>query len=67
MTAGELIKVLSQFNPDTRVIVDGYEDGYDDIASFGLARIRLQPSAYCGRYQPDQEGEVALLISRDVP
>jgi hypothetical protein len=30
MTVRELIAVLSQFSPDSRVVVRGYEAGYDD-------------------------------------
>jgi hypothetical protein len=30
MTVAELIKALSQFDPDLKVVVDGYEGGFDD-------------------------------------
>jgi hypothetical protein len=31
MTAADLIKILLTYPQDQRVVVDGYEDGYDDI------------------------------------
>lgn len=31
MTVGELVRHLQNFKPDLRVLVDGYEDGYEDI------------------------------------
>jgi hypothetical protein len=31
MTASELIKLLQEFPPDTKIVVRGYEDGYNDI------------------------------------
>lgn len=30
MTVRELIEQLSKFEPDMKVVVDGYEEGYDD-------------------------------------
>jgi hypothetical protein len=31
MTAKELIQKLQKLSPDTRIIIRGYEDGYNDI------------------------------------
>ena len=31
MTAAELIQSLQQLPPDTRIIIRGYEEGYNDI------------------------------------
>ena len=31
MTTGELIQLLAQYPDNLRVVVDGYEEGYDDI------------------------------------
>ena len=33
MNVAELIELLKEIPPNTRVVVDGYEDGYDDIKS----------------------------------
>jgi len=32
MTVAEVIEALQEFDPKTRVLVNGYEGGYDDIA-----------------------------------
>ncbi len=31
MTVAELIRILQSHPQDLRVVVDGYEDGYDDL------------------------------------
>ena len=31
MTVSELTQLLATYPPDMRVVVDGYEDGYDDL------------------------------------
>ena len=31
MTVDELIKLLATYPPDMRVVVNGYEEGYDDL------------------------------------
>ena len=33
MTVAELIECLRDYPPSLRVVVDGYEDGYDDLAN----------------------------------
>lgn len=38
MTVGELIEHLSQYPSELRVVVNGYEDGFDDVAA---ERIRV--------------------------
>ena len=32
MTVDELIQLLAKHSPDLRVVVNGYEDGYDDLS-----------------------------------
>ena len=31
MTVNELIQLLASYSPDLRVVVNGYEEGYEDI------------------------------------
>ena len=33
MTVGQLIRLLQSYPQDMRVVVNGYEDGYDDLES----------------------------------
>ena len=43
MTVGELIQQLGAYPPDMRVVVNGYEEGYDDLSpeQIGLVKIAL--------------------------
>ena len=44
MTVDELIRVLAKYPPDLRVVVNGYEDGYDDLTTerISLKKIALE-------------------------
>ena len=42
MTVGELIKFLEGYPPDLRVVVQGYENGFDDVSSERVKVIRIQ-------------------------
>ena len=52
MTVKELIAALQNYPPDTRVIVLGYEDGYDDITMVKQIAIlpEEKPAWYIGRF-----------------
>ena len=43
MTIGELVRLLERYPSDLRVVVNGYEDGYDDVAAerISLTKIAL--------------------------
>ena len=71
MKIAELIKILETQPPDRRVIVDGYENGYDDVARTAEIEIALNvnPEAYFGdheeaTYAGKPADETAFLISR---
>ncbi|WP_339807074.1 hypothetical protein [uncultured Marinobacter sp.] len=59
MTADELIARLSALPPDTPVLVEGYENGFDEIIALkgqDVVRYRLaQP--WDGQYQPPERFE----------
>ena len=74
MTVGELIGVLSELDKDTVVLVDGYEDGYDDISSIDDVKV-FEKNTYASwegkygdiRYSRNNAGLSefkAVLISR---
>ena len=48
MTIGELIQILESYPPDLRVVVNGYEEGYDDLSpeQICVARILLNTGAH---------------------
>ena len=41
MTVYELIHLLRKHPPDLRVVVDGYEDGYDDLSPEQLRTVKI--------------------------
>ena len=41
MTVNELIQLLRKHPPHLRVVVDGYEDGYDDLSPEQLRVVKL--------------------------
>ena len=41
MTVDELIRLLAKHQPDLRVVVNGYEDGYDDLSPGQLTVVRM--------------------------
>ena len=41
MTVYELIQLLRTHPPDLRVVVDGYEDGYDDLSPEQLQTVKI--------------------------
>ena len=41
MNVRELIEALSKFEPETRVVVAGYEEGFNDITQIQAQQIRL--------------------------
>ncbi len=57
MTASELIKFLQQVHPDTKIVVRGYEDGYNDIQKLRKIRIKCYPDAewYYGIYSDSKD------------
>ena len=42
MTIGELIKILENHPSDMRVVVNGYEEGYDDLSPEQIAMVKVQ-------------------------
>ena len=65
MNVGELIRLLQTHPPDLRVVLDGYEDGYEDLSpgQLRLARISLTTGEreYVGKH-----GEADFLRDLEV-
>ena len=53
LTVKEFIDLLTTFPADARVVVDGYEDGYDNVSSDSLSAISIRLKAN----HADWEGE----------
>ena len=42
MTVKELAELLGKYPDDLRVVVNGYEDGYDDLSAERISVIKIQ-------------------------
>jgi len=66
MTAQQLIQQLQTVPPDTKVVVRGYEDGYNDILKLKTIKIKLKPKSYIweGEYEDstDNDGIEAINL-----
>ena len=66
MIIEELIRQLQRYPKNSRVIVQGYEDGYDEITTLREISIRPNPSHewYNGKYESSDNAasETAVLI-----
>ena len=79
MTAQELMKLLQTYSPDLRVVVNGYEDGYDDLSpgQIRVVKISLNTGKHpwegahgdpdgLSRSEPDDAKLVEALVLRRV-
>jgi len=70
MTVEELIRLLSLEDPKMRVIIDGYEQGYDEVGAFEYTHIKPNASKdkswYEGEFDQalDETAELALVLLR---
>ena len=53
MTVKELVELLEKYPDDLRIVVNGYEDGYDDILPERISTTKIQLDAGT----PDWEGQ----------
>jgi hypothetical protein len=63
MTVRELIEALGKIHPDTKVVVRGYENGYNDVVSLRERNIMVQNKAkwWDGRYIETDNSSIAAL------
>ena len=64
MTVNELIAELRKQPPEARVLVSGYEEGFDDISRLTVISItpKLNAKEWEGRWQDEESGEPAILL-----
>lgn len=65
MMVKELLKALEGYPEESRVVVQGYEDGFDDISTLQSIQVENHPDPkwYCGKYIHSQgEGESVVLL-----
>jgi len=75
MTVKDLIEYLTLENPNKRVVVDGYESGYDEVEKIKNVLIKPNPHKgdaekynnwWDGEFQEslDKNSEIAILLPR---
>ena len=64
MTAQELINHLQNLPPETKVVVRGYEDGYNDIQELRSVRIKPNENShwYDGKYEDSKDDDAIDAI-----
>jgi hypothetical protein len=64
MTAKELILKLQQLEPDTKIVVRGYEDGYNDIIKLKEVKIKIAKYAawYYGEYEDSNDPDAVEAV-----
>jgi hypothetical protein len=65
MTVKELIEKLQQFPADCPVVLDGYEDGYNEATDIRTKTVARQDAAewFNGEFDDAEGGDVAVLIT----
>ena len=61
MKVKELIQKLSQYDPEMRVVVDGYECGYDEVDEIRTIHIAPNPNVE----EKDWEGEFEFVVDEN--
>lgn len=64
MTVIELIEALGKFPPETRVVVAGYEGGYNDISKIDDKRLQLDAYTewWYGQHDDAKDGSGVAAI-----
>ena len=59
MTAHELIQQLQTLAPETKIVVCGYEGGFNDILQLNAVKIKSKSDAYWfdGEYEQSMEND----------
>ena len=65
MTTQELIQQLQTLPLNTKVVVRGYEDGYNDILKLKEVKIKPNPNAYTwdGEYEDSTDAHAIIAIN----
>ena len=67
MTVKELTTHLRDYPPAMRVLVDGYEDNYDDLGIASISVVHAPSAWYRGdwrRSSLDENGETVVVLKR---
>ncbi len=64
MTTSELISELQKLQPDVKVVIRGYEDGYNDILALRPLRIKQRTDShwYVGEYDDSTDEDAVDAV-----
>jgi hypothetical protein len=64
MTEGELIKLLQLLQTDTKIVIRGYEDGYNDILKLKPVKVKIKSDSkwYEGEYEDNKDSDAINAI-----
>ncbi|MFO7868128.1 MAG: hypothetical protein R6U95_02380 [Bacteroidales bacterium] len=67
-TVGELIKILQEYPEDMPVVVNGYQNGYENFFHPYVKKVVHMPENFYtdGLFQLDDNGEEVLLLEREM-
>ena len=65
MTVGQLTRLLQNHPQDMRVVVDGYEDGYDDLTPKQLRVVKLSLNTGTREYVGAQTATLTTCRKRN--
>jgi hypothetical protein len=65
MTAQQLIQLLQNLPPTTKIVVRGYEDGYNDILKLIEVKIKnnIESDWYNGEYEESRDADAINAIN----
>lgn len=66
MTASELIQQLQSLPPDSKIVVRGYEDGYNDILQIKQIKIKHFIEAYWYEGEYKECEDVDAIVAFDL-
>ena len=59
LTVDELAKLLTKYPPGLRVVVSGYENGYDDLTPKQVSMVRIELNTSKNRWEGQHEDAVS--------
>lgn len=70
MKVKELIKKLQTFSPENDVLINSYEEGFDDISCVENIKVVINPNSYgysgkyidCQKWHKDYEEKIVVYI-----
>ena len=62
MTVNESVQLLATYSPDLRVVVNGYEEGYDDLSPGQVSLVKIALNTDKERWDRETRGRVRLAL-----